>query len=105
MNRSIIADMNYNSRTTPRRVEKRQEIYGNSKYNMGSRVPTKQKAQNLTHLAKSFQKECGRPEEMDDNQELELQDDQSQKQLKWTTKMKVTLIQIDKKERAKEDAS
>lgn len=104
MNRSIIADMNYNCRATPRGVEKRQEIYGNSKYNMGSRVPTKQKAQNLTHHAKRFQKGCERPEEMDNNQELELQDDQSQKQLKWTTEMKVALIQIDKKERVKEDA-
>ena len=52
MNRSIIADMNYNSRTTPRRVEKRQEIYGNSKYNTGSRVPTKWKAQNILKSAK-----------------------------------------------------
>lgn len=41
---------------------------------------------------------------MDDNQELELQDDQSQKELKWTTEMKVALVQIGKKERAKEDA-
>ena len=66
---------------------------------------SKRTTKNLTHNAKRFKKGWGRPEEMDDKQELELQDDQSQKYLEWTTEMKVTLIQIDKKEWVKEEIS